>query len=623
MRRTLRRVVASLLSLGVIASLVVSAPIAHAERRDDADRVDQAIAYVSSQQRPNGSIPAFSPIGSTADAVLAFVAAGIGEDQLTDALGFLRRRVAHGKADSVGLQAKIVTAVVAAGGDPRSFGGEDLVQAIVDSLGAHGRFDKAAVFDDALAVIALVAAGETVPDVAVQWLVDAQCADGGWQYNKPASANDDEHCHNTLRPTKDFFDSDTNTTSYVVQAIEAAGGATFTADPFAFFDEIRDDQRHGWGYTWGFETTDANSTALAIQAYSGRGHAGSGRRARRAPQAAEPHVRRLVVHVGGLAADGPRSRLDDRGDPRSAAATATPGAGRGSRLGRAGSRLRIAVMQTGRVRSLTIALAVVLGASAPVLVAPGIACAAAVSGGPHAALVVETGARATSYCVALDRASVSGTRLIELASAQYGLSYRLGFGGRAVCMLDGVGATGNDCFGSYPNFWGYFHGAGASGWAWASGSAADHLVSDGDREGWSWGAGDSGTSHGAPPATSIDDACGAATTPDPSPSPPPSPSPSATPPSPSPSVGGGSSNDGGSNGGWLERRRLERGRRGKRSDLRTHEVPRTVGVSVPHGGRADVRLPRRGPRGRRVPAALQRTAARRPRWRSARSSSWV
>jgi hypothetical protein len=271
MRRTPRRVVASLLSLGVIASIVVSAPIAHAERRDDADRVDHAIAYLAAQQRDNGSIPAFSPIGSTADAVLAFIAAGVGEEQLNDALGFLRRQVAHGKADGVGFQAKIATAVVAAGGDPRSFGGEDLVQAIVDSLGAKGRFDKAAVFDDALAVIALVAAGEPVPDIAVQWLVDAQCADGGWQYNKPASANDDEHCHNTLRPTKDYFDSDTNTTAYAVQAIEAAGGATFTADPFAFFDEIRDDQRHGWGYTWGFETTDTNSTALVIQAFAAAG----------------------------------------------------------------------------------------------------------------------------------------------------------------------------------------------------------------------------------------------------------------------------------------------------------------------------------------------------------------
>ena len=203
-------------------------------------------------------------------------------------------------------------------------------------------------------------------------------------------------------------------------------------------------------------------------------------------------------------------------------------------------------MRRGRARSLTIAVAVVLGAIAPVLAGPGIACAAAAAGGPHAALVVDTGQRATAFCVALDGASVSGTHLIELASEQYGFTYRLGFGGRAVCMLGGVGATGDDCFGSYPNFWGYFHGAGASGWTWASGSAADHPVGDGDREAWSWGAGDSATTHGVPPSTTMGDACGVAATPEPDPSP--SPSPSTTPPAPSP-PGGGSANAGGSDTG--------------------------------------------------------------------------
>jgi hypothetical protein len=271
MRRTRRRVVASLLSLGVIASLVVSAPIAHAERRDDADRIDQAIAYLAAQQRDNGSIPAFSPLGSTADAVLAFVAAGVGEEQLAGALGFLRRRVAHGKADGVGITAKIVSAVVAGGGDPHAFGGVDLVQSLVDTIGPHGRFGTASVFDDALAVLALEAAGAAIPDTSIQWLVDAQCADGGWQYSKPVSANDDEHCLSTVRPTKDYFQSDTNTTSYVIQAVDAAGDATFAEDPFAFFDAIRDAKRHGWGYTWGFQTTDANSTALVIQAFAAAG----------------------------------------------------------------------------------------------------------------------------------------------------------------------------------------------------------------------------------------------------------------------------------------------------------------------------------------------------------------
>jgi hypothetical protein len=42
-------------------------------------------------------------------------------------------------------------------------------------------------------------------------------------------------------------------------------------DPFAFFSAIRDSAGGGWGYTWGFQTTDANSTALVLQAYAAAG----------------------------------------------------------------------------------------------------------------------------------------------------------------------------------------------------------------------------------------------------------------------------------------------------------------------------------------------------------------
>jgi hypothetical protein len=191
-------------------------------------------------------------------------------------------------------------------------------------------------------------------------------------------------------------------------------------------------------------------------------------------------------------------------------------------------------------------LTLLVGACAPVLLSPAAACAAAAYAQPHAALVVDTGARTTTYCVALDGGSVSGTHLIELASAQFGLDYRFGFAGRAICRLDEVGVDGDDCFGDYPDYWGYFHGNGASGWAWATGSAADHAVDDGDVEGWSWGAGDSGTTHPAPPVLSIDDVCDRVDSPSPSPSPP------VPEPSPSPSGGGGNGGGGtddGSGGG--------------------------------------------------------------------------
>ena len=196
-------------------------------------------------------------------------------------------------------------------------------------------------------------------------------------------------------------------------------------------------------------------------------------------------------------------------------------------------------VRVGRTRSSALGLALLIGTCAPVLLSPGTACAAAASGEPHAALVVDTGLRTTTYCVALDEGSISGTHLIELASAQYGLDYRFGFAGRAICRLDGVGVDGDDCFGAYPDYWGYLHGDGAGGWVWATGSAADHAVDDGDVEGWSWGTGDSATTHPAPPVLSIDDVCDQVGSPTPSPSPPA--------PAPSPSTGGGGGNGGGGN----------------------------------------------------------------------------
>ncbi len=239
------------------------------------ERADRAAGFVSAQQAPNGSFPAFSPVGSTADAVVSLVAAGQGGREIEKALGFLERRVRHGEAVGVGLEAKVVLAVVAAGGNPRRFGGERLVSAIRGSEQPDGQLGVGtAVFDQTLGVLALVAAGREPSPATLEWLVAAQCGDGGWQYDAPTGPDDDSHCQDQGDPGSDFFLSDTNTTSLAVQALEAAGGSVEPGiDPTAFFDAIRDATRGGWGYTWGFETTDANSTALVIQAYSALGDA--------------------------------------------------------------------------------------------------------------------------------------------------------------------------------------------------------------------------------------------------------------------------------------------------------------------------------------------------------------
>ena len=166
-----------------------------------------------------------------------------------------------------------------------------------------------------------------------------------------------------------------------------------------------------------------------------------------------------------------------------------------------------------RLRSSLLGVALLAGALAPVATA-GVACAAS-----SAALVVSTGSDNYTYCVELGGSSVNGIQLIQRAGSQHGLQYKLGFGGNAVCMLANVGASGNDCFGEHPHFWGYWRDNGSGGWNWSGTGASNVAVRAGDTSGWSWGTGDSGSSHPPPPATTYESICDATPAPDPKPKP--------------------------------------------------------------------------------------------------------
>lgn len=242
-------------------------------------RARVASGFLVSNQNQDGSFPGFSSIGSTADAVVSLVAARRGPKAINAALDYLEANVAD--ADEIGEKAKVVMAAVAGGRDPLSFGGENLVQQIADSeqqeqgpnQGRYGATTE--VFNHALAMLALEAAPTVDPSTnALTWLVGAQCGDGGWQYDEPPRPDEDLHCYSG-DPNADWFQSDTNTTSYAVQAIAAHPQATapLQNSPFKFFRQIRDPIKRGWGYTWNFNLTDTNSTALVIQAFTAAGKA--------------------------------------------------------------------------------------------------------------------------------------------------------------------------------------------------------------------------------------------------------------------------------------------------------------------------------------------------------------
>jgi hypothetical protein len=173
--------------------------------------------------------------------------------------------------DTVGEKAKVIQALVAAKEEPRAFEGRNLVREIKNVFQEDGRYgDGTQVFDQANAIIALAAADTGVSPLAAYWLANAQCADGGWQFDQPSGPNDDQHCYSG---EGDYSTSDTNTTSLAVQAFHAADihyEAELKRSPFAFFRWARDEVKGGWGFTRPY-LTDANSTSLVIQAYVAAG----------------------------------------------------------------------------------------------------------------------------------------------------------------------------------------------------------------------------------------------------------------------------------------------------------------------------------------------------------------
>ena len=265
MRHTLRRsfglLVAAALSLAVVAP-------ASAAPSDAVVRARTASGFLASQQKNNGSIPAFSPIGSTADAIVSLVAVKRGPTTIKKALAYLTRQTQNGNVVGVGLQAKVVMAAVPrAATPPASAGRTWSMRSPPPSGPTAGSGQERRCSIRRWRSWRSSAAGRTVSDKATTWLAEGQCPDGGWEYLARWTPADDDHCVSEADPGSDFFPSDTNTTSYAVQALAALGGDELANAPFDYFDEVRDPQFDGWGYTDGY-ATDANSTGLVIQAFA-------------------------------------------------------------------------------------------------------------------------------------------------------------------------------------------------------------------------------------------------------------------------------------------------------------------------------------------------------------------
>lgn len=245
----------SALSLLLLAALVgvfapTAATAAPAAGPYDA-AVQKAAAWTLGQQQPDSSFPGFG-VGSTADAIYGLTAAArtpVAESGVLP-LGFLAGK-AKDYAKTPGAAAKLILAQVAAGPalDLHNFGGVDLLKVITDSYdAATGHYGKD-VTGQALAILALSATGKEVPGAALNWLVGAQAADGGWAFDG----------------AKEAGKADTNTTGLVLQALAGHGNTRFIGGQALTYLHAQQNADGGFAYQKAPDAaSDSNSTALVI-----------------------------------------------------------------------------------------------------------------------------------------------------------------------------------------------------------------------------------------------------------------------------------------------------------------------------------------------------------------------
>jgi hypothetical protein len=195
---------------------------------------------------------------ATADVVSMMIAlrnAGV-EVDLAAAVAYVQQTdpVAWADSQSVTLTdsevARIVMALVAAGGDPRAVGGNDLVARLVAGWDAKAAIYGSALWEVPSIVMALVVAGKRYMGGATATLAAAQLADGSW-----SSSGD-------TQPGS----GDPWTTAWVIQGLVAAGrgGDAAVANAVAYLHTAQgDDGAFGTSPGW---PADSRTTGTVVSA---------------------------------------------------------------------------------------------------------------------------------------------------------------------------------------------------------------------------------------------------------------------------------------------------------------------------------------------------------------------
>ncbi|HEX7189381.1 MAG TPA: prenyltransferase/squalene oxidase repeat-containing protein [Actinomycetes bacterium] len=309
------------LSLLLVPAVLLATP-GLAEAAPTRDRADAGAGWLGRQLDDESHVVVgqFGPAyGQTADLVLALSAAGVGKGKTAAATRALKAHVVDytggGDTDEyyAGSFAKLLVVAAARRTDPRAFGSSERSDLVAELRGLEcgprrtdcaaadrGRFSDISQFGDfsngitqSLALLGLARTTRTGPSVAsVGFLLDQQCDNGAFPESFGTTT-----CTGSV-----------DATGYAVQALTTVGtpaASAAAADAGRWLAR----RQHDNGSFTGNETRNANSTALAAQAFDALDRPTRARQARaflRSLQAtcgAKPALRGSLRHSRAEAGD--------------------------------------------------------------------------------------------------------------------------------------------------------------------------------------------------------------------------------------------------------------------------------------------------------------------------------
>lgn len=226
------------------AAAMIVAPLPASARAP----IPAAASWIAARQASDGGFfGQAQPADATAEAIAALRVSGDQSGAVWRALAYVRR-AGPARASRPAYAGRIVMGLVAAGQNPRDFGGVDYVSRITAAYAA-GSYETG-VYAHALAVLGLVAAREPVPDGAITYLRANQCGDGGFAHDPGCVPR-----------------ADTDTTSMVVCALAGARVPGSDLIRSRAREWLRSLRAAGGGYPHATgQAVNANSTGLAVSA---------------------------------------------------------------------------------------------------------------------------------------------------------------------------------------------------------------------------------------------------------------------------------------------------------------------------------------------------------------------